>query len=93
MSVFADILRAEIAPIEGATGAVFADGDGESIGEWEPASDADRARLMGAHWGVIFVQALEAAGQANLGALEEISITCAAGKVVLRCVRERYYLA
>ena len=41
----------------GVVAAVFSDGDGEAIDEWARAagpSSHEEARIMGAHWGVVF---------------------------------------
>lgn len=52
---FSRLLQQLLARMPGATGAVFVDWDGESVGQaCADGADVESVRLLGAHWGVVY---------------------------------------
>lgn len=61
---FSSLLKEVVSGIEGATGAMVLESDGEAV-EWHPRSGADRMRLRGAYLALAFERARTASE--NLG--------------------------
>jgi predicted regulator of Ras-like GTPase activity (Roadblock/LC7/MglB family) len=61
---FSSLLKEAVSSIEGATGAMVLESDGEAV-EWHPRADADRLRLRGAYMALAFERAR--AASENLG--------------------------
>lgn len=66
--LFSSLLKEVVSSIDGATGAMVLESDGEAV-EWHPRPGADRLRLRGAYLALAFAQARatsESLGQPGL---------------------------
>ena len=92
MSGFGDILRGLVERVPGAVGAIFADWEGESVGQWaRDMADLD-IQIFGAQWGVVWNQMQAALRRARLGRAEELFVDAEKCVVLVRHVAEQYYV-
>ena len=56
MNSFNDILQRMVESVEGATGAVFVDFEGEAVGEFARDLPQLEIRIVGAQWGVVWAE-------------------------------------
>ena len=86
MSAFADILKAVIDRVPGATGAVFVDWEGEAVDQFTELAPLDM-QLIGAHMSVVFVLANDRLAELGVG---ELWIETDTALVLVRRVTDRY---
>ncbi len=87
-TAFTDVLRAAVARVPGARGAVFLDIEGEAVDEFTESSRTT-IQLVGAHLGVVLTLARERLAAA-LGEPREVLIEAARGTVLLQAIDARY---
>ena len=88
---FAAILQNIVDRVPGAIGAIFADWEGEAVGQFAHVP-ALEIQLAGAHWGIIKQLASDHLRTLGAGDVEEMWIDCSGGMILLRRVTERYYV-
>jgi predicted regulator of Ras-like GTPase activity (Roadblock/LC7/MglB family) len=91
VSSFARILHALVERVPGALGAIFADWEGEAVDHFAHMPPID-IQLVGAHWGIVLMQASDRLARAGVGRVEELLVECSASLVLIRRVTERYYV-
>jgi predicted regulator of Ras-like GTPase activity (Roadblock/LC7/MglB family) len=89
---FQEILRAMVERVPGATGAIFADWDGEPVGTFAPETPALDLEIAGAQWGVVWMQMMKALERAQLGQPLELEVDGEKGTVLVHQVTESYYV-
>jgi predicted regulator of Ras-like GTPase activity (Roadblock/LC7/MglB family) len=89
---FAEILQRLVERVPGATGAVFADWEGESVGEFALDLPQLEIQIMGAQWGVVWIDVQRAFRRAHLGAPEELIVDFDRGSLLVRQVTDQYYV-
>jgi predicted regulator of Ras-like GTPase activity (Roadblock/LC7/MglB family) len=89
---FAAILQQIVERVPGATGAVFADWDGEAVGEFALDLPQLEIQIVGAQWGIVLTDVQRAFERARLGLAEELIIACERGSMVVRQVTPQYYV-
>ena len=78
--------------VPGALGAIFADWEGEAVGQFaHDSSDLD-IQIFGAQWGVVWNQMQQALSRARLGAADELLVDGEHGAVMVRRVTPEYYV-
>ncbi len=92
MNAFADILQAIVERIPGAFAAVFADWEGESVGEFAREMETLEIQIMGAQWGVVWADLQRALSRARLGGARELVICGERALVLVRSVSDEYYV-
>ena len=92
MSDFDAILRRMVDNVPGATGAVFADWEGESIGAVANAQPVLEARIAGAQWGVVWSELVRTFARGHLGRPDELIIDGARGAALVRRVSDEYFV-
>ena len=92
MSGFQDILQRIVERVPGATGAVFADWDGEAVGEFAAELPQLEIRIVGAQWGVVWMDLLRAFARAQLSSPVEMIIDGEQGAALVRKVTDQYYV-
>ena len=92
MSAFAVILKDIVERVPGATGAVFADWEGESVGEFAAELPRLEIQIVGAQWGLVWTEILRSFARANLGHPTELIVDATRGRAVVRKVTEQYYV-
>lgn len=91
MSAFAEILKRVVDRVPGAVGAVFADGEGEAVDHFADVPPLD-IRLIGAHWGVVLLQASQSFQRLGAGDVDELWVEGEHALVIIRRVTEQYYV-
>jgi predicted regulator of Ras-like GTPase activity (Roadblock/LC7/MglB family) len=89
---FAGILQRMVERVPGATGAIFADWEGEPVGEFAPEMPALEIQIFGAQWGVVWAELQRALARAQLGRARELIIDGEHGSVLVRQVTDEYYV-
>lgn len=92
MSAFAAILQRIVERVPGATGAVFADWDGESVSEFAAALPQLEIQIMGAQWGVAWMEIRRAFQRGHMGNPTEMIVAAERGSAVVRRVTDEYYV-
>jgi predicted regulator of Ras-like GTPase activity (Roadblock/LC7/MglB family) len=92
VSDFDAILRHMVDSVPGATGAVFADWEGESIGAVANAQPVIEARIAGAQWGVVWSELVRTFARGQLGRPDELIVDGARGAALVRRVTDHYYV-
>src|SRR5215472_6568427 len=77
--------------VPGAVGAVFTDWEGEPVDQFAHIPPLD-IQLVGAQWGVVFLQASERLGRHGLGRAEELLIEGERALVIVRSVTDKYFV-
>ncbi len=91
MSSFGEILQGMVERVPGAVGAVFTDWEGEPVDQFAHIPPLD-IQLVGAHWGVVFLQAGQRLGRHGLGGVHELVIEGERAIVLVRSVTDRYFV-
>src|SRR5262245_34425728 len=78
--------------VPGATAAIFADWEGESVGEFARDLPELEIRIFGAQWGVVWVELQRSFERARLGAAHALIIDGERGSVLVRQVTDQYYV-
>ena len=91
MSGFGAILKAMVERVPGAVGAVFTDWEGEPVDQFAHVPPLD-IQLVGAHWGIVFLQTSERLLRHGLGPVEELLIEGERAMVLVRSVTEKYFV-
>jgi predicted regulator of Ras-like GTPase activity (Roadblock/LC7/MglB family) len=91
VSSFGEILQSMVERVPGAVGAVFTDWEGEPVDQFAHIPPLD-IQLVGAHWGIVFLQASERLGKHGLGRVEELLIEGERALVLVRSVTDRYFV-
>ena len=91
MTSFGAILQRMVERVPGAVGAVFTDWEGEPIDQFAHIPPLD-IQLVGAHWGIVFLQASERLGRHGLGGVEELLIEGDKATVLVRSVTDKYFV-
>ncbi len=91
MSSFGEILQRMVERVPGAVGAVFTDWEGEPVDQFAHIPPLD-IQLVGAHWGIVFLQASKRLGTHGLGAVEELLIDGERARVLVRRVSDGYFV-
>lgn len=89
--VFKEILKGAVDGLPGATGAILADWEGESVEFYFTGPDYD-IKLLGAHEGILLNLINEAAGNNGHGDVKALLMTMDEGKVVVQPLKDGYYL-
>lgn len=89
---FSRLLKELVAALPAPCGAVFIDWEGEAVGSAASDQSLRAAQEMGAHWGVVFRQALQALARAAVGPPLELMLRFADHRVVIWPVTEQYLL-
>jgi predicted regulator of Ras-like GTPase activity (Roadblock/LC7/MglB family) len=92
VNTFVGILQRMVEDVPGAIGAVFADWEGESVGEFARDLPELEIRIVGAQWGVVWSELQRAFRRANLSAATELIVDGDRGSVLVRQVTEQYYV-
>lgn len=92
MNSFSAILQDLVERVPGATGAIFADWEGEAVGEFAREMATLDIRIFGAQWGVVWAELQRSLGRAKLPAANELIIGGEIGMVLVREVTEHYYV-
>lgn len=92
MSVFADILQRLVERVPGATGAVFADWEGEAVSEFAREMAKLDIQIAGAQWGVVWTEVQRSLRRAQLGDALELIVDGERGSALVRKVTDQYYL-
>ncbi len=77
--------------VPGASGAIFADWEGESVECVSKGSDED-IKLLGAHHGILLNLAREVAENSMQGGVKGMLVISEGGKVVVQPVKDGYYV-
>jgi predicted regulator of Ras-like GTPase activity (Roadblock/LC7/MglB family) len=86
------LLQALLASVPGARAALLLDANGEIVVEAGPPAERDRYRLIGAYQGIHLMATQKAMSRYAVGALTCLIYRYAACSVVLRPLRDGYYL-
>jgi predicted regulator of Ras-like GTPase activity (Roadblock/LC7/MglB family) len=89
---FVDILQRIVERVPGATGAIFADWEGEPVGEFARDLPALEIQIFGAQWGVVWTELQRSLERARLGSAHELIIDGERGCVIVRQVTPEYYV-
>lgn len=89
--MFKDILKKMVGDVPGAVGAIFADWEGESV-EHYYAGPEDDIKLLGAHQGILLNSIGNLTGGNGTGALRCMLVSTDAAKLVVRPLKEGYYM-
>ena len=89
---FAVILQRLVERVPGAIGAVFADWEGESVGEFAADLPQLEIQIVGAQWGLVWMELLRSFGRARLGHPLELIVDAERGRAVVRKVTDQYYV-
>lgn len=92
MNTFTDILQRMVESVPGATGAIFADWEGESVGEFARDLPQLEIQIVGAQWGVVWAELQRSFERARLGRAHELIIDGEKGSVLVRQVTAEYYV-
>ena len=92
MSAFALILKRLVERVPGATGAVFADWEGESVSEFAASLPQLEIQIVGAQWGLVWRELRGSFGRAGLGSPRELIVDGERGGAVVRKVTDEYYV-
>jgi predicted regulator of Ras-like GTPase activity (Roadblock/LC7/MglB family) len=92
VSGFQDILQRIVERVPGATGAVFADWEGESVGEFARELPLLEIRIVGAQWGVVWNELQRSFSRARLAPPTELIVDGEAGGALVRKVTDQYYV-
>src|SRR5262249_17903822 len=92
VNTFAVILQRVVESVPGAIGAIFADWEGEPIGEFAIELPKLEVQIMGAQWGLVWAELQRSLGRARLGRAEELLIGGDLGSVLVRQVTDEYYV-
>ncbi len=92
MNGFAEILQRMVERVPGATGAIFADWEGEPVGEFARDLPALEIQIFGAQWGVVWAELQRALVRARLDKARELIIHGERGCVLVRQVTDEYYV-
>ena len=92
MSAFRDILQQLVERVPGATGAVFADWEGESVGDFAAELSPLDIQIVGAQWGLVWMDLLRSFARARLGAPRELIVDGDHGAALVRKVTDQYYV-
>ena len=65
------LLKKLVSQVEGATGAIILEADGEAV-QWYAVADSDRLRLRGAYAAVVLKSCRAAASRAELGGMRSL---------------------
>ena len=88
-SGFGPILERLVTALPGARGAIFVDWEGEAVDEHAHIDKTD-LKILGAQWGIIYQQAMNALSKLGLGALDELVLRFATDQFAIRRVTEEY---
>ncbi len=91
MSPFANILQHLVEKVPGATSAVFAAWDGESVDFFGDLPPLD-IQLIGAHWGLVLSQTEERCGAARIGHVQGALVESERATTLLERVTDQYYV-
>ena len=89
--MFKEILKDAVAGTIGATGAIFVDGEGESVGHFFRGPEYD-IKLLGAHCGILLGLVREAAGNIGQGEVRCMVLATDDAKVVVQPLKDGYSL-
>lgn len=92
MSAFVTILRNLVEIVPAATGAIFADWEGEPVGEYSRELPILDLQIAGAQWGVVWTELSRSFDRARLGGARDLIVDCARGSILLSRVTEGYYV-
>ncbi len=92
MNCFSAILQGIVERVPGATGAIFADWEGEAVGEFAHEMERLDIQIFGAQWGVVWAEMQRSLGRARLPPAHELIIGGDLGMVLVRQVTEHYYV-
>lgn len=90
--MFKEILKKMVDAVPGARGAVFADWEGESVEHYYSGPEYD-IKLVGAHQGILLNIMGEVSTGCGLGGVRCMLVTTGKGKLLVRPVKDGYYLA
>jgi predicted regulator of Ras-like GTPase activity (Roadblock/LC7/MglB family) len=88
---FLDILVDLVQSVEGASGAIFLDGDGEAV-QWYPPLDADRLRLRAAYLAVVVKAFRLSSEKLRLGAIRALVVQYEGAQFVIEEIEGGYFL-
>ena len=89
---FEAILYKLVETVPGATCAIFADYDGESVAQVGRDLPTLEVQIIGAQWGVVWADVKRGFDRARLGGPREVIIAGAIGSALIRRVTEQYYV-
>jgi len=89
--MFRDILKGAVDGVPGATGAIFADWEGESVEHYFNGADDD-IKLVGAYQGILLNLVKSAAENVGLGEVNEVMLVTEGAKVMARSLKDGYFL-
>jgi predicted regulator of Ras-like GTPase activity (Roadblock/LC7/MglB family) len=76
----------------GATGAIFADWDGEPVDQFAPDIPMIDIQLLGAHFGVVLTGMQERLAKVQLGDIRELVIEGDRSTIMVKRVTAQYYV-
>jgi predicted regulator of Ras-like GTPase activity (Roadblock/LC7/MglB family) len=86
------LLERLLASVPDASAALLLDGNGEVVVEAGPRVDRDRHRLIGAYQGIALHTARQSMERHDVGAISCLVCRYRSGSVILRPLRDGYYL-
>ena len=92
MSAFTEILQEMVERVPGAVGAIFADWEGESVGQFAFDMPDIEIQIIGAHWVVVWSAISAALGRCGMGNPTDLHIEAEHSQVLVRRVVEGYYV-
>lgn len=92
MSDFTAILRDAVEQVPGALGAIFVAWDGEPVSRYTPDMPTLDLEILGAQWGLVWIEIGRALGRARLGAALELLVDVEHSSVLVHQVTDQYYV-
>ena len=90
---FKSILKQLVEEIHGASGAIFADGEGEAVEQYSLDEESYQLKCIGAHKGIIFNLIRETQKVLGKDDVESVTIRMENFDVIVASVEDEYYLA
>jgi hypothetical protein len=92
VSAFAVILQDLVERTPGALGAIFVDWEGEPVGLFAPDIPTLDIQIIGAQWGVVWMQLVRSCEKQSLGLPVELEVSGDGALVLVHQVTESYYV-
>jgi predicted regulator of Ras-like GTPase activity (Roadblock/LC7/MglB family) len=89
---FTRILQELVERVPGALGAIFADWEGEAVGQFAVALPDLEIKIVGAQWGVVWNEMQRALERARIGRAGELVVDARRGAVIVRQVTAEYFV-
>jgi hypothetical protein len=89
---FAEILQGVVERVPGALSAIFVDWEGEPVGLFAPEIPPLDVQIIGAQWGVVWMQLKEMCVRLRVGLPVELELDGERGHVLIHQVTDSYYV-